>query len=216
MHIKYNNVSFTGRYPFRATKFAVMFYNIIKKIFRYVIAMFCMIFGYSMTFMILAWKNDSQPNFDSPYRGFVKALAMTLGEYDFDDYYESFKPNVDGLTRGTDEYEDKIYSAKVNRTCAIGLMVVLIMFGSLAMLNLFIAVIISDFEKLDKESEEQRLVNMAQYLTLVEKLAPEILLKTMIVDPKLDVCLHDLCRDEGRDENKIFEKEKVYETKLCV
>jgi len=83
---------------------------------------------------------------------------------------------------------------------------VLIMFGSLAMLNLFIAVIISDFEKLDSESEEQRLINMAEYLTLVEKVVPTFILEKLRVDLTLDICLHALCRDEGE---QIFKGEQI-------
>merc|ERR1719219_1090001 len=42
-----------GRYPFRGGDFSIMFYNIIKKTFRYVIALAMMIFGFAFAFMVI-------------------------------------------------------------------------------------------------------------------------------------------------------------------
>merc|ERR1719300_1430077 len=64
------------------------------------------------------------------------------------------------------------------------------------MLNLFIAVIISDFEKLSYDSQKQNIINMAQYSILVEELFPDFLLRKMRVDDELFICLHDLCREQ--------------------
>ena len=64
------------------------------------------------------------------------------------------------------------------------------------MLNLFVAVIISDFEKLNYESQKQDIINMAQYSVLVEKILPDRLLERMKVEDSLTICLHDLCRKQ--------------------
>ena len=54
-----------------------------------------MVIGFALAFMILGWKNSNAATFDEPFRGLVKALVMTIGEYDFDDFYNSFED--DGL-----------------------------------------------------------------------------------------------------------------------
>ena len=69
------------------------------------------------------------------------------------------------------------------------------------MLNLFVAVIISDFEKLNYESEKQNLINMAQYSVLVEKILRVSVLKKMRIniDQKLTICLHEVCKENEDD-----------------
>ena len=54
-----------------------------------------MVIGFALAFMILGWENSNAATFDEPFRGLVKALVMTIGEYDFDDFYNSFED--DGL-----------------------------------------------------------------------------------------------------------------------
>ena len=59
-------------------------------------------------------------------------------------------------------------------------MIVLVMAGTITMLNLFVAVVISGYEKLNYESQKQELINMAQYSILVEKLLPDFLLRIVM------------------------------------
>merc|ERR1712013_414717 len=56
-----------GRYPFRGGDFSIMFYNIIKKLARYVIAMFLMIIGFAFAFMVVNYGHD-QETFESPIK----------------------------------------------------------------------------------------------------------------------------------------------------
>ena len=63
----------------------------------------------------------------------MRALAMSLGEFDFSQYSETF-PRGDGLT--------------TRRAFAMILLVSLILFVSLTIYNLFIAVVISDVKDL--------------------------------------------------------------------
>ena len=174
-----------------------MYFNIIRRIKKYVIALLSMVVGFALAFMILGWKNKNAATFDDPLRGLVKALTMTIGEFDFDDLYGSFEVNTTGIPSAQNDIE---MSAKTNRFFALTILVVLIMFGSIALLNLFVAVIISDFEKLHYECEKQNLVNMAQYSVNVEKIMPKFLLRKMTIEQKLFICLHDWCKDNGNGE----------------
>eukprot|EP00092_Neocalanus_flemingeri_P074833 GFUD01092606.1.p1 GENE.GFUD01092606.1~~GFUD01092606.1.p1 ORF type:complete len:402 (-),score=71.74 GFUD01092606.1:169-1374(-) len=69
-----------GRYPFRGGDFSIMFYNIIKKIARYVFAMSLMILGFAFAFMVVNYGHN-QNSFDNPIKSFMMTLTMALGEF---------------------------------------------------------------------------------------------------------------------------------------
>merc|ERR1712013_227596 len=160
-----------GRYPFRGGDFSIMFYNIIKKLARYVIAMFLMIIGFAFAFMVVNYGHD-QETFESPIKSSIMTLTMALGEFNFDDFYNTFKE--DSTSRGF----------------AMLLLVLLILFGTITMVNLFIAVIISDINQLREDVYTQNLIHMAQCSILVEVLLPTCILG---VEDKVIVCMHELC-----------------------
>ena len=54
-----------GRYPFSFGDFSIMFYNIIKKIARYLIIMILMIIGFAFAFMVVNYRHD-QESFQNP------------------------------------------------------------------------------------------------------------------------------------------------------
>ena len=157
-----------GRYPFRGGDFSIMFYNIIKKIFRYVLAMLLMLIGFAFAFHIVHYQVDNE-KFESPFKSFMVTLTMALGEFNLDDLYNNFKQD------GT------------SRAFAMILLIFLILLVSITMVNLFVAVIISDIEKMKKEVYIQKLVNMAQYAILVEKFLPRCILSKMRVPEPVQV-----------------------------
>jgi len=163
-----------GRYPFRGGDFSIMFYNIIKKLSRYVIAMFLMIIGFAFAFMVVNYGHD-QESFENPIKSSIMTLTMALGEFNFEDFYNNFKE--DSTSRGF----------------AMILLVLLILFGTITMVNLFIAVIISDITQLREDVYTQNLVNMAQCSILVEELLPSCILNRMRVKDKAIICMHELC-----------------------
>eukprot|EP00092_Neocalanus_flemingeri_P052399 GFUD01061240.1.p1 GENE.GFUD01061240.1~~GFUD01061240.1.p1 ORF type:complete len:560 (+),score=130.07 GFUD01061240.1:174-1853(+) len=163
-----------GRYPFRGGDFSIMFYNIIKKLVRYVISMFLMIIGFAFAFMVVNYGHN-QDSFENPIKSSMMTLTMALGEFNFEDMYNTFKE--DSTSRGF----------------AMVLLVLLILFGTITMVNLFIAVIISDISQLREDVYTQNLINMAQCSILVEELLPSCILKKMRVEDKMVVCLHSLC-----------------------
>eukprot|EP00092_Neocalanus_flemingeri_P054453 GFUD01064123.1.p1 GENE.GFUD01064123.1~~GFUD01064123.1.p1 ORF type:complete len:560 (+),score=125.62 GFUD01064123.1:420-2099(+) len=163
-----------GRYPFRGGDFSIMFYNIIKKLVRYVIAMFLMIIGFAFAFMVVNYGHN-QDSFENPIKSTMMTLTMALGEFNFEDMYNTFKE--DSTSRGF----------------AMVLLVLLILFGTITMVNLFIAVIISDISQLREDVYTQNLINMAQCSILVEELLPSCILNKMRVEDKMVVCMHSLC-----------------------
>lgn len=73
------------------------------------------------------------------------------------------------------------------------LLVLLILFGTITMVNLFIPVVISDIIQLREDVFTQNLINMAQCSILVEELLPSCILKRMRVEDRTVVCMHQLC-----------------------
>ena len=67
-----------------------MFYNIIKKLSRYLIAMLLMIIGFAFAFMVVNFGHN-QESFENPIKSSIKTLTMALGEYNFEDMYNIFK-----------------------------------------------------------------------------------------------------------------------------
>merc|ERR1712038_1360593 len=100
-----------GRYPFQGGDFSIMFYNIIKKLSRYVVAMCLMIAGHAFAFMIVNY-GHIKDSFESPWKSFVMTLTMALGEFNFGDLYNSFEQD------------------KTSRTFAMVILVSLIIFGT--------------------------------------------------------------------------------------
>ena len=163
-----------GRYPFRGGSFSVMFYNIIRKIFRYVMSMFIMVAGHAFGFMILNYgSNVALDSFENPGKSFVMTLTMALGEFNFGDLYGAFYNSGD------------VDATYISRTFTMILLVSLILLGTVTMINLFIAVIISDLEDLKRDVFTQKLINMAQYCILIEDLLPEYFLRDKMVPKKI-------------------------------
>ena len=89
-----------GRYPMRSGIFNTMYYTIVKRVIKYVLAMLFMVTGYAFAFMVVQYGHDTQ-SFTSPFKSIVKTLIMTLGEYDFDALYEGFMD---------DNYIDRVFA----------------------------------------------------------------------------------------------------------
>ena len=95
--------------------------------------------------------------------------------FNFEDMYNIFKE--DSISRGF----------------SMILLVLLILFGTITMVNLFIAVVISDIKQLNEDVFTQNLINMAQCSILVEELMPVWVLNNMMVEDSINICIHSLC-----------------------
>ena len=132
-----------------------------------------MILGHAFAFMVINYGIEKD-SFESPWKSFVMTITMALGEFQFEDLYNSF---------GVD---------KISRTFAMFVLVSLILFGTITMINLFTAVIISDLNNLEKDVFVQNLSNMAHCAILAEAILPNKLLKELRVEGQRNFCVHDL------------------------
>jgi len=185
-----------GRYPILGSfkrfnldggDFSVMFTSIVQTLFRYIMAMFSMVSGFACAFMILEYKNKleeeddfkEKDGFEAPFEGFVKALAMTLGEFTIDLLYKSFLGH------------------KTSRSFSLVILMLLMFVGHICMVNLFIAAIMSDVDKMKSKIKKKNLINMADYSILAEERLPKWLLRCTRFDTRIEgqitVCVHSLC-----------------------
>ena len=82
----------------------------------------------------------------------MNTLVMSLGGVQFNEFYENFGEN------------------EVSRTFALVILVLMILTVTITMVNLFVAVIISDREKMVKDVFKQNLLYMAQCSQLTHNL----------------------------------------------
>ena len=144
-----------GRYPFSGGDFSIMFYIVLRKLFRYVMALFMIVGGFSCSFIVISY-GTSRGGFDYPLKSFALTLAMAMGEFNSRALYdEDFKK---------EKYQDE----KVSRTFAMILLMALILAGTITMVNLFITVIITSKEKLRQSVLEENLFYMAQSSRMIQ------------------------------------------------
>ena len=108
---------------------------------------------------------------------------------------------------GGETLYDSIKDGDTTRVFAMIILVSLIFFGTITMINLFIAVIISDIKDLQNETFTQNLINMAHAAITTESVLPDKFLRRFKTQTKtkITLCLHDLCSEE------ICQKDKVPE-----
>jgi hypothetical protein len=108
-----------------------------------------LIIGFAFGFFIIHHRKSSD-NFENPWKAVAKTLTMVLGEFDFNDLYDA---------HGNDTY---------SRTFTMFLLIGLAIMGSLVLVNLLVALIVSDIGELQKNAEFQKLINKAQHIVYVE------------------------------------------------
>ena len=111
--------------------FNIMFYSIIKKIFKYILALVSMVMGFALANMAIHSNSSGSP-FTGLRHSFVKSLIMALGEFNLDDLEATIN----------DEILKNFFYIIVLCT---------IVFGTLTIVNLFVAVVVSDVAVLREE-----------------------------------------------------------------
>jgi len=172
-----------GRYPSLGGKFSIMYYTATKRVIKTALGFFVMILGFSFAFFIINFGSENE-SFDNPLKASLKILAMVLGEYEFDDLYEGSYSEASGLT------------GPFTMILFFGLIV----FGSIIMVNLIVAIIITDIDWLNQMSKEQALLNQAQHalqihalLSLSSCLTNKVADKKHRSDLLLEFCPHTIC-----------------------
>ena len=119
-----------------------MYYSITKRIVKTALGFFILISAFTFAFFIIHYGNETE-SFDNIGRSFLKIFVMVLGEFEFDDLW------INSESSGS----------TLSRIITMILLIGLIVLGSLIMVNLIVAIIISDIEWLNQISKEQSLIN---------------------------------------------------------
>ena len=134
-----------GRYPRLGGQISIMFYNITRHLFKSISNLLVLIMGFAFGFFIMHHRTESE-DFKSPQRALVKTLAMVLGEYELENFFKLDFP----------DYKSKLF--------AVALLVILAIIGSLVMVNLFVAIIVSDIKELKDKGFIQEVIVKAQHI----------------------------------------------------
>jgi len=181
-----------GRYPFLSGKFSIMYYSITKRIVRAAFGFIILIAAFSFAFFIIHFNNETE-SFDDIFRSFLKVFVMTLGEFEFDDLWTNSHPE------GSSGY---------SRHFTMLLLVLLIVFGTVTMVNLIIAIIITDIQWLQSVSKDQVLLHQAHHAVTIHALLTLFrwVVRRKVSDSRqntgrdpmdalsIDFCLHSVCK----------------------
>ena len=144
----YLGVAYDKHLSFVGGRFSIMYYSITKRIIKTVLGFAILIIAFAFAFFIISFGNEDPENpFSSVEQAALKIFVMVLGEFEFDDLWNSSVSSKSPLTL--------VFS--------MILLVGLIILGSLIMVNLIVAIIISDIDWLNKTSEDQALLNQAHH-----------------------------------------------------
>ena len=119
-----------------------MYYLITKKITRTALGFVILVCSFAFAFFIIHFGNETD-SFNSVWRSFLKIFVMILGEFEFEDLWANSNNSKSGVTL----------------LFTMILLVGLIVFGTVIMVNLIVAIIISDIKWLNIVSKEQALLN---------------------------------------------------------
>lgn len=172
-----------GRYPFLGGSFSIMYYSITKRIVKTALGFLILICAFTFAFFIIHFGNETE-SFDNVGRSFLKIFVMVLGEFEFDDLWSDSASS----------------SSRLSQIFTMILLIALIIFGSMIMVNLIVAIIISDIEWLNKISELQALLNQAHHAVQFQALVSLFLRCSRRVAARssgpataLPLCVHSVC-----------------------
>merc|ERR1719412_3044035 len=155
-----------GRYPSLGGTFNIMYYSITKRVIKTALGLLLLVVAFAFAFFIIHFDNSSE-SFESVQKSVAKSFVMVLGEFEFDDLWESSRSGGSGLTQGF----------------TLLLLVGLIVLGTIVMINLIVAIIITDIDWLHKVSKLQVLRNQAHHAVQIQALQSMFkCLPTKVVD----------------------------------
>ena len=131
-----------GRYPSLGGSFSIMYYSITKRVVKTALGLILLVFAFAFAFFIIHFDNSNEA-FENVPKSIVKSFVMVLGEFEFNDLWES----------------SEFASSGLSQVFTMMLLVGLIMFGTIIMINLIVAIIITDIAWLQKVSKQQVLRN---------------------------------------------------------
>ena len=164
-----------------------MFARVLRKLARYVIAMFMIVAGFSVGLNVITYGTGQAFQFENPLKSFVLTLTMAMGEFNADSLYQDYDNKLKTALLKDLEY------MIVGRTLAMIILVCMILTGTITMINLFVAVIISDKEKMEVDVFKQKLFYMAEGSELIKNLVVSKMQSDLKVEEQITVCVHKIC-----------------------
>ena len=166
----------------------MMYYRVLRKLIRYILAMCLIIGGFSCGLIVIAWSNGKN-GFQYPFKSFVVTLTMAMGEFETSDRYEEF-------------FQDE--EEEIGRTFALILIILMIFSCTITMINLFIAAIIDDKNELEETVFRENLFYMARSSEVIKDIfktlkkrfhlsLPWFNEKFNVKQSKEFFCLHQVC-----------------------
>ena len=169
-------IFFMGRSPSLSGQMSLMFYDITKHLIKSLTNFGILTVGFAMGFFVIN-HGKKKDQFENPFKASIKTFVMVLGEFEFDDLYAAHS-------------DDKYTSA-----FTLFLFFMMATMGSLVLVNLFVALIVSDVEHLRNEATRQELENKARHVVYFGGILRAVrLYKFLAIPMELNICPHDLCQ----------------------
>jgi hypothetical protein len=148
-----------GRYSFTAFgNFATMFHILLKKLTSYLFYLGVLLFGFSFGFWVINQHevNENETAFNNFSKSVTSSFVMFFGEF--------------GEFGNTLDYQKEVEKKHYLTLAAFYfLFLMMIIMSSLAMLNLLLAAILTDYNRNMQEVHTANLVFMAQYSVVVHR-----------------------------------------------
>ena len=125
-----------GRYPMLGGSISLMFYTITKHLFKTLLSFLIMVTGFAYGFFIIHFQTSGVDKFENFGKALLKTIVMAIGEFDFDDLYSA--------------HEDP-YALAFTMVLLCGLIIMV----TLVLINLLVALIVSDLDELRSSSHVQ-------------------------------------------------------------
>lgn len=173
-----------GRYPSLGGCFSIMYYSITKRVVKTALGLVLLVWAFAFAFFIIHFDNTNE-SFDNVTKSFFKSFVMVLGEFEFDDLWNSSESASSGLSQAF----------------TMMLLVALIILGTIIMVNLIVAIIITDIEWLNKVSKLQVLRNQAHHAVQIHALqsmfkclSSKVQDRSLSRQLEMSVCVHRVCK----------------------
>merc|ERR1719219_2987694 len=170
-----------------------MYYSITKRIIRTVLGLVLLVLAFAFSFFIIHFDKENE-SFETMPKSFVKSFVMVLGEFEFDDLWSA----------------SRSANSQLSRLFTMLLLIGVILLGTIIMINLIVAIIITDIERLSNISKQQVLRNQAHHAVqtdalrgLVKCLYSRTVRSPVTRNLQMSLCVHSVCRCGRQKPNSV-------------
>ena len=148
-----------GRIPSLGGTFSIMYYSITKRIVRTVLGLLLLVLAFALAFFIIHFDNSNE-SFETIEKSFIKSFVMVLGEFGRHFVYLLHNTQLLFFLEFDDLWSSsESAKSKLSQMFTMLLLIGVILLGTIIMINLIVAIIITDIERLNWISKQQVLRN---------------------------------------------------------